>query len=90
MPENGVGVIVDRSVTLSRKPTQPNRDGGSGLYPRVRGENLWFGGKGGAPSTEGLWQVVGRCFGGYGEMVTVVVERGRVGIARGLSSEARL
>ena len=70
---------MDRSVTLSRKPTQPNRDGRRGCYPRVREENLWqFGGKGGGPSTEGLWQVVGRCFSGNGRMVTVAVERGRV------------
>ena len=37
-PELGGGGIVDRSVTSSRKPTQLNRDGGSGCYPRVRGE----------------------------------------------------
>ena len=74
---------MDRSVTLSRKPIQPNRDGEGGCYPRVRGEKLWrFGGKGGGPSTEGLWRVAGRCFGGYGEMVTVAVERGRMRIAR--------
>ena len=44
-----------RSVTLSRKPTQPNRGGGSGCYPRVHGEKLWrFGGKSGGPSTGGF------------------------------------
>ena len=37
--------------------------------------------KGGA-STEGLWHVVGRGFSASGRMVTVTVERGRVGIAR--------
>ena len=75
--------MVNRSVTLSRKPIQPNRDGGSGRYPRVRGENIRrFGGKGGVLGTEGLWQVVGRGFGGNGDMVTVTVERGRVRIAR--------
>ena len=67
-PEVGGGGIVDRSVTLSRKPTQPNRDGGSGCYPPFGGENLWwFGGKCGGPSTEGLWQVVGRGFSGTAE-----------------------
>ena len=91
MPENGVGVIVDRSVTLSRKPTQPNRDGGSGYYPRVRGEDLWrFRGKGGGPVTGGslgtclvgTGRVVGRGFGENGRIVTVAVDRGRMRIAR--------
>ena len=82
---------MDRSVTLWRKRTQANRDGGSGCYPRVRGENpWWFGGKGGGPITcgslgtclVGTWQVVGRGSGENSRMVTVEVERGRVGIAR--------
>ena len=34
-PEVEGGRVVDTSVTLSRKPTQPG--GGSGCYPRVRG-----------------------------------------------------
>ena len=80
---NWGGGIVDRSVTSSRNPTQPNRDGGSGCYPRVREENVWrLGEKGGRPSTECLWQVVGRGFSGNGGVVTVAVEMGRVGIAR--------
>ena len=82
---------MDRSVTLSRKPTQPNRDGGSGCYPRVHGENLWrFGRKGGGPITGGCrgtclvgtGQVVGRGFGGNGRMATVTVERGWMEISR--------
>ena len=80
---NWGGGIVDRSVTSSRNPTQPNRAGGSGCYPRVREENVWrLGEKGGRPSTECLWQVVGRGFSGNGRMDTVAVERGKVGIAR--------
>ena len=76
---------MDRSVTLSRKPTQPNREGGNGCYPRVRGENPWrFGGKRGGPITGGSLgmclvgteQVVGRGFGGNSRMVTLAVERG--------------
>ena len=86
-PEVCVGGIVDRSVTLSRKSTQPNRDGGSGCYPRVRGENLWrFGGKGGGPSADGSLEtclveagrLVDRGFGGNGRMVTVAVETRQV------------
>ena len=74
---------MDKSVTMSRKPSQSDRNGGSGCYPRVLGENLWrFGGNGGDPSAEGLCQVVGRGFGGNGRKVTVAVERGRMGIAR--------
>ena len=74
---------MDRLVTLSKKPTQLNRNGEGGRYPRVRGENLCrFGGKGGGPSTEGLWQVVGHGFSGNGRVVTVAVERGTVGITR--------
>ena len=80
---------MDGSVTLSRKPTEPNRGGGSGCYPRVHGENLWrFGGKGGGPSTGGslgtclvgAGRLVGRGFGGNGRMVSTAVEKGRVGI----------
>ena len=74
---------MDKSVTMSRKPSQSDRNGGSGCYPRVLGENVWrFGGNGGDPSAEGLCQVVGRGFGGNGRKVTVAVERGRMGIAR--------
>ena len=80
--------MVNRSVTLSRKPIQPNRDGGSGRYPRVRRRKYWrFGGKGGCTSTGsslgtclvGTLQVVGRGFGGNGGMATVTVERSREG-----------
>ena len=57
------GGIVDISVTSSRKPTQQNRDGGSGRYPRVRGENVrWLGEKGVGLISKDLWQVVGRWF----------------------------
>ena len=37
MTEKERGAIVDRSVMLSRKPTQP--EGGSCCYPRVRREH---------------------------------------------------
>ena len=78
---------MDRLVTLSKKPTQLNRNGEGGRYPRVRGENLCrFGGKGGGPITGGslgtclvgTGQVVGHGFGGNGRIVTVAVERGRM------------
>ena len=89
---------MDRSVTLSRKLTQPNHDGGSGCYPRFCGENLWrFGENGGGPITGssmgtcsvGTGRVVDRGFGGNSRMETVVVERGRVGIARRASAGRR-
>ena len=82
-PKVGGAVSWIVTATLSRKPSQSNRNGGSGCYPRVRGDNLWrIGGNGGGPIIEGLWQVVDRGFGGNGRMVTVAVERSRVGIAR--------
>ena len=69
---------IDRFVTLSSRPTKPNCDGGTCRYRQVRGEYvLRFRGNSGGPSPEAPWQVVGRGFGGIGEMVTVAVERGR-------------
>ena len=89
--------VVDRSVTLSRKPTQLSRDGGSGCHPRVRGENLWrFSGKGERPSTGGS---LGTCLVGAGQVVdrsfgirqggNLALERGMVGIARRTPSGRR-
>ena len=71
-----VGGVGDRSVTISRKTTQP--DGGNGCYPRVRREHrqaVTFGVKDGTPSTVARAagscvvrsvQVVGRGTGGIG------------------------
>ena len=88
-PNVGGAVSWIVTATLSRKPSQSNRNGGSGCYLRVRGENLWrFSGEGGGLSTEGFWQVVGRGFGGNGRTVTVAaVERRRVVIARRAPAE---
>jgi len=81
---------VDRSVKLSRKPTQPNRGGGSGCYPLLESTGKNCGGsaeKVGARAQVVLWErlvgagrLVGRGFGGNGRMVTTAVEKGRVGI----------
>ena len=82
---------MDRSVRFSKKPTQSNRDGGSGGYCGVREENpWWFGRNGGcstiggskATSSIGTRQVVGRGFSGNSRIVTVAVDRDRAEIAR--------
>ena len=77
---------MDRSVTLSRRPTQPNAMEGVAAILESAEKTWRFGGKGGGPSTGGS---LGTClvgggrlvdygFGGNGRMVTAAVERGSV------------